>query len=178
MFYKINHTQAAERVEKCCFLSLVALNFDLDLQTCPNEGPNSSSIWIWCKSVQRFQRYFICKQKTTDDGRRQKTQPSSVVWWKHYPWQTSEKPMFCPMLWLRRQLYDMRPVLPNTLTNTVAKLFNSKQYQYSIYIYIITHTHTCTESVTISCIKNVHFSNLYKLSKQVAAQIHSTQTSV
>jgi len=37
--------------------------FDLDLQTRPSEGPNTSSVWIWCKSVQRFPRYLIHKQK-------------------------------------------------------------------------------------------------------------------
>jgi len=32
-----------------CFLSLVTLTFDLDIQTRLNEGPNTSSLWIWCK---------------------------------------------------------------------------------------------------------------------------------
>jgi len=47
------------------------LTFDLDLQTRPIDGPNTSSLWIWRKSVQRFPRYFIHKQKNTD-WRRQK----------------------------------------------------------------------------------------------------------
>jgi len=47
------------------FLSLVTLTFNLDIQTPPNEGPNMSSMWIWCKSVQQFWRYFIHKQKTS-----------------------------------------------------------------------------------------------------------------
>ena len=38
---------------------------DLDLQTHPSEGPNTSSVWIWRN------RYFIHKQKNTD-WRRQK----------------------------------------------------------------------------------------------------------
>jgi len=33
MFYQTNHTQAAERAEKYCFLSLVTLTFDFDIQT-------------------------------------------------------------------------------------------------------------------------------------------------
>ena len=37
----------------------------------PSEGPNTSSVWIWRKSVQRFPRYFTHIQKTTD-WRRQK----------------------------------------------------------------------------------------------------------
>jgi len=46
-------------------------DLDLDLQTRPSEGSNMSSMWIWRKSVQQFQRYFMQKQKTTD-WRRQK----------------------------------------------------------------------------------------------------------
>ena len=33
------------------FLSLVTLTFCLDLETRPSEGPNTSSMWIWRKSV-------------------------------------------------------------------------------------------------------------------------------
>jgi len=46
------------------FLSLVTLTFDIDIQTCPSKGPNMSSLWIQCKSVQQFPRYFIHKQKS------------------------------------------------------------------------------------------------------------------
>jgi len=42
-FPNINCTQGAE--------------IDLDLPTHPSEGPNMSSIRIYCKSVQRFPRY-------------------------------------------------------------------------------------------------------------------------
>jgi len=41
-----------------------AAEIDADLQTRPGEGPNTSSVWIWRKSVQRFRRYFIHKQKS------------------------------------------------------------------------------------------------------------------
>jgi len=44
------------------FLSMVTLTFDLDIQTRPNEGPNTSSLWIWRKSVHRFPRCFIHKK--------------------------------------------------------------------------------------------------------------------
>ena len=43
VFPNINCTQAAE--------------IDLDLQTRPSEAANTSSVWIWRKSVQRFPRY-------------------------------------------------------------------------------------------------------------------------
>jgi len=43
------------------FLSLVTLTFDLGLQTSPSEGLNTSSMWIWRKSVQQFPIYFIQK---------------------------------------------------------------------------------------------------------------------
>ena len=45
MFYKnVNCTQAAERAEKFCVLSLVTLTFDFDLQILPNEGPSTPSV--------------------------------------------------------------------------------------------------------------------------------------
>jgi len=40
----IKRIQAAERAGKKPFLSLVTLTFDLDLQTRPSEGPNTSSV--------------------------------------------------------------------------------------------------------------------------------------
>jgi len=45
-------------------LSLVILTFDLDIQIRPSEGPNTSSLWIWRKSVQPFPRYMVHKQKS------------------------------------------------------------------------------------------------------------------
>jgi len=54
-FPNINCTQAAE--------------IDLDLQTCHSEGSNRSSMQICRKSVQRFQRFFIHKQKVTDSAK-------------------------------------------------------------------------------------------------------------
>jgi len=33
------------------------LIFDLDIQTRLSEGPNTSSLWIWRKSIQWFPRY-------------------------------------------------------------------------------------------------------------------------
>jgi len=62
--------------EKCRFCPWWPwpLTFDLDLQTRPSQGPNTSSVWSWPKSVQRFPRYFIHKQKPTD-WRRQKQNP-------------------------------------------------------------------------------------------------------
>ena len=40
----INRTQAAERAKNVVFLSLVTLTFDLDIQTRPSEGPNTSCL--------------------------------------------------------------------------------------------------------------------------------------
>ena len=55
---------------KNAVLSLVTLTFDLDLQTRPSEGPNTSSVWIWRKSVQRFPGIFHTQTKNpqTDDA--------------------------------------------------------------------------------------------------------------
>ena len=44
------------KLEQRCF-STQAAEFDFDLQTRPSEGPNTSSLWIWRKSVLRFPRY-------------------------------------------------------------------------------------------------------------------------
>jgi len=61
MFYQTQtRTQAAERAEKCHFLSLVTLTFDLDIQTRPSEGPKDH----FPVNVQQFPRYFIHKQKS------------------------------------------------------------------------------------------------------------------
>jgi len=48
-----------------------AAEIDLDLQTHPNEGPNTFSVWIWHKSVLRFPRYFIHKQKSHRQRQKQ-----------------------------------------------------------------------------------------------------------
>jgi len=55
------------------FLSLVTLTFDLDSQTVtrPCEGSNTSSVWIWCISVQRFSRYLRHKQKKSQTTLKQ-----------------------------------------------------------------------------------------------------------
>jgi len=57
------------------FLSLVTLTFDLRIQTPSSEGPNTYSLWIWCKSVQRFPRYLRHKQKKekVTDGAKNRT---------------------------------------------------------------------------------------------------------
>jgi len=52
------------------FLSLWPwpLTFDLDIQTLPCERPNTSSLWIWRKSVQRFPRFEAQTKKKVTDG--------------------------------------------------------------------------------------------------------------
>ena len=50
---------------------MVTLTFDTDLQTRLSEGPNTSSLWIWHKSVQWFRRYFIHKQKSHRQRQKQ-----------------------------------------------------------------------------------------------------------
>jgi len=43
-----------------------------------SEGPNTSSAWIWRKSVQRFRGYFIHRQKPKTDGTKNRTLRSSL----------------------------------------------------------------------------------------------------
>jgi len=59
----INRTQAAER-PKMLLLSLVTLAADLDILTLPSEGPNTSSLWIWRKSVYWFWRFHTQTKKS------------------------------------------------------------------------------------------------------------------
>ena len=68
--------QASERAKKMLFLSLVTLTFDLDLQTCPSEGPNTSSVWIWHKSVPEI--FHTLTKKPQTDGTRNRTFHSSL----------------------------------------------------------------------------------------------------
>jgi len=58
------------------FFSLVTLTFDLGIQTRPSEGPITSFLRIWRKSVERFPRYFIHKKWRTAP----KTEPYAVHW--------------------------------------------------------------------------------------------------
>jgi len=55
VFPNINRTQAAE--------------IDLDFQTRPSQGPNTSSVWICCKSVHRFPRYSYTNKNVTDSAK-------------------------------------------------------------------------------------------------------------
>jgi len=50
--------QAAERAKNAVFF----VPGDLDLQTCPHEGPNASSVQTWQKSIQRFPEIFHTNQ--------------------------------------------------------------------------------------------------------------------
>jgi len=52
--------------------------FDLDIHTRPSEGPNTSSLWIWRKSIQQFPTYFIHKQKKVTDSTKNRTLHSSL----------------------------------------------------------------------------------------------------
>jgi len=79
MFYQIHKPHAGcQKREKCRSLSLVTLTFDLDLQTHPSEESNTSSVWIWRKSVQQFLRYLTHKQKPQTDGAKNRTFRSSM----------------------------------------------------------------------------------------------------
>jgi len=62
--------QAAARAENAGFCPWWPwpLTFELSLQTCPSEGPDTSSVRIWRKAVQRFPRYFMPKQKAQTGG--------------------------------------------------------------------------------------------------------------
>jgi len=63
--FRVNLSQISSEIPKIStespFLYLITFTFHLDIQTHPSEKPNTSSLWIWRKSVQRFPRYFIHK---------------------------------------------------------------------------------------------------------------------
>jgi len=79
-------------------LSLMTLTFDLGIQTPPSEGPNTSSLWIWCKAVPKI--YHIQTKKSRS---ALKTEPSAVhcVRWKYRMAQNSDN---WP-LWLSEKRY-------------------------------------------------------------------------
>ena len=74
----INLRQAAKRAENAFLLVILTfeLTFDLDVQTCPSEGPNTSCVWTWRKCVQRFSRYFMHKQNVTDSAKNRTVRKS------------------------------------------------------------------------------------------------------
>jgi len=80
MFYQTQTTHRPPKgLQKCHFCPWwpSPLTFDLDLQTHLCQGRNMSSVWIWCKSVQQFRRYFIHKKPQTD-GAKNRTFRSSL----------------------------------------------------------------------------------------------------
>ena len=60
------------------FLSLVTvtLTYDLGIQTCPSKWPNTSSLWICPKSVQRFPEIFHTQTKKSQTA--PKTEPYAM----------------------------------------------------------------------------------------------------
>jgi len=78
MFYQTQTTcRPPKGMKNAVFLSLVTLTFDLDIQTGLSKRPNTSSTWIWCKSVQWLRRNFIHKQ-TKGSQTVPKTEPYTV----------------------------------------------------------------------------------------------------
>ena len=70
MFYQ---TQTAHKLpEKPKMPFFVPGDLYLWPSTCPNKGPNTSSMWIWCKSVSAVPGIFHTQTKNADFWRRQK----------------------------------------------------------------------------------------------------------
>jgi len=67
MFYQTGR----QKGQKMWFLSLVTLTFDIGIETCLHKGPKMSSLWIWCKSIDWFLKYFIYKQKSHSQRQKQ-----------------------------------------------------------------------------------------------------------
>jgi len=106
-------------------LSLVTLTFDL--QTCLRKGPNTSTVWIWCKSVQWFARCFIHKQKT-HRLTVPKTEPSAVhcVQQKNSGYIRENK--------LKKQCTTMiRPLIyhSTSVNKSIRRHFSCAYYQYN-----------------------------------------------
>jgi len=70
---RVNLSQISSAIPEICqklhFLSVVTLTFDI--QTRLSEGPNTSSLQIRRKSVQRFPGYFTHKQKSHRQHQKQ-----------------------------------------------------------------------------------------------------------
>jgi len=76
---KINHMQATERAEKCCFCPWWPwpLTFDLDIQTRPSEGPNTKHVLRVNLSQihSAVPEIFDVQTKIMKSHRRAKTEP-------------------------------------------------------------------------------------------------------
>jgi len=51
---------------------------DFELHTRPSEGPNTSSVWIWHKSIQRFRDISYTQKKPHTDGAKNRNFHSSL----------------------------------------------------------------------------------------------------
>jgi len=86
----INRTQAVKRANYAIFVSVRwPLTFDLDLQTRPSEGPNTSFLWIWHRSIQRFWRFHMQTKRPQTDvtGNRTFCGSMCMVKTKKETWQ-------------------------------------------------------------------------------------------
>jgi len=69
MFNQTETTCRLTKGPKHDVFSLVILTFDLDIQNCPCEGPNTSSMWIWHKSIQSSRDISYTNKKVTDSAK-------------------------------------------------------------------------------------------------------------
>ena len=67
----INRTQAAERAEKFRFRPWWLLTFDLYIQTCPSERPNTSSLWIGANPFSGSRDISRTNKKVTDSVKKE-----------------------------------------------------------------------------------------------------------
>jgi len=78
MFYPVS-TLATERAEKCHFLSLVTLTFDLDLQTRPSEVPITKHVLrMNLAQLRSAVPEIFHTQKPQTDGAKNRTFRSSL----------------------------------------------------------------------------------------------------
>jgi len=84
-----NCTQTAERAENPIFCSCWPwpLIFGLDIQTHPSEGPNTPSLWIWCKATQRLPDIFRTQTRKSHSTQKNRTLRSSLRAVKTVPFQ-------------------------------------------------------------------------------------------
>jgi len=93
-------------------LSAFFIPGDLDLDICQSKGPNTSSLWIWRKSVQRLPRY--CETLVTCDA----------AWLQFFfvPAKLAQIHSAVPEIFEAQTKTRAKCVLPNILRTQAAKI--------------------------------------------------------
>ena len=135
MFHQTQTARRPAKGPKMPFLSLVTvtLTYDLGIQTCPSKWPNTSSLWICPKSVQRFPEIFHTQTKKSQTA--PKTEPYAMCGRKLNLTQIN-----------RNTQYNHRKATSNQQT-TVRSVHNTAQNRPDNFSSYPPDNHHCSDDV-------------------------------